>query len=62
MLNNHYDKEIDVIKYSKQEWLSMPDEERKHLRENAAMPREEALLFLKEYQKKLGYPQGPYFE
>ena len=62
LIENHYDKTIDVIKQSKTEWFGVPDAERKHLREHAEMPREEAMKFLAEHQKKLGYTSGPYFE
>ena len=62
LIENHYDKTIDVIKQSKTEWFGVPDAERKHLREHAEMPREEAMKFLAEHQKKLGYTSGPYFK
>lgn len=60
LMENSYDKTVNVQKTKKNEWMKMSDEEKEVVRFNCAMPRDEAFEFLKEFQKKQGYQAGMY--
>ena len=55
LMDNYYDAEIVVIPYSKKEWFGIEQKEVAKARLKCSKPRIEALKFLKEHQKKLGY-------
>ena len=55
MMNEHYDKFIHPIKYSKQEWFKLNEELKTYCKFENTMSREDGLVYLRNRQRECGY-------